>query len=97
MNRMELNQSPQPYPTTVDVPPQEDARLPIYEAKIEAEWAKWRPKYTASLKAAGTFTREVKATALQCIQLLQEYQKRNLGPDMGREAVQELIVPQPEM
>ena len=78
---------------TVDVPPSEDARLPIYQAKIETQWEQHLPDKVKALKAKGTFDQEVKATALQCVQLLQEYQKRGLGPDMGREAAQGLIIP----
>ena len=93
---MGTQRSSNPHLTTVDIPPAEDARLPIYEAKIETQWKRFRPEYARSLKAKGTFEKEVKETALQCVQLLQEYQKRGLGPDMGREAAEELIVPEPE-
>ena len=85
-----------PGATIVDISPEEDARLPIYESIVEREWTRWRPSYVQRLKADGIFESEVRATALQCVHILQEYQKRGLGPDMGREAAHGLIVPEPE-
>ena len=82
--------------SNLEISPEEDARLPIYESMIEREWFKWRPSYVRQLKAGGTFKREVRATALQCVLVLQQYQKRGLGADMGREAAHSLIVPEPE-
>ena len=77
----------------VTISPHEDARLPIYEAKVERLWEMHLPDHVKALKAAGTFSWEVKATALQCVELLHEYQRRDLGADMGREAAMDLIIP----
>ncbi len=35
-------------------------------------------------------------TALDCIRLMNQYQEAGHNPDQAREAVQELIVPEPE-
>jgi hypothetical protein len=78
----------------VSIPPEEDARLPILEAEIEREWNQWRPKYVRDLKAKGTLQHQIRNTALWCIQVLNRYEERGLGADMGREAIRALILPE---
>lgn len=85
--QLEQPQSP------VRVAPEEDARYPIYQEIVEREWRKWRPSLVKVLTADGTLQKQIDQTALDCVRILQEYQARGLGPDMGREAAQSLIIP----
>lgn len=77
----------------VSIPPQEDARLPILEAKIDRQWQQFRPKYYRELKAKGTLQQQIRQTALMCVETLHQFQNKGLSPDQGREAIQSLIIP----
>ena len=78
----------------VSIPPEDDARLPILEAEIEREWNQWRPKYVRDLVKRGKLQEQIRETALWCIQVLNRYEERGLGADMGRETIRALIHPQ---
>lgn len=78
----------------VTIKPEEDARLPILEARIEREWRQYRKAFVKGLVKEGIFQKAVKQTALQCVQVLHDYQNRGLNPDQGREAIIPLIHPQ---
>lgn len=78
----------------VTIKPEDDARLPILKAQIEREWGQYRPQYVKSLVRAGTLQQQIRETALQCVQVLHEYQNKGMNPDQGREAIQALIHPQ---
>jgi hypothetical protein len=85
-----------PLPVTIE--PEEDARLPILEARIERDRKAYRRGHVKALKAQGpgTLEREIKSTALLCVRVLHQYEERGLGADQAREVVQELIIPQPD-
>jgi hypothetical protein len=79
----------------ISIPPEEDARLPILEAKIEKQWMRFRQKYYQRLKSEGQLAKTVRETALDCIRLMNQYEEHGLNPDQAREAMQELIQPDP--
>lgn len=79
----------------ISIKPEEDARLPVLEARIERDWKRWRPAYFRELKASGILKEQIHQTALMCVEILHQYQNRGLHPDQAREVVQELIIPQP--
>lgn len=83
-----------PHIPQVSIKPEEDARLPILEAEIEATWRAHRPRYVKLLEATGRMQEQVRETALQCVMVLHQYQNKGLNPDQGREAIQPLIMPQ---
>jgi hypothetical protein len=78
----------------VSIKPEEDARLPILEARIEREWRQYRSGYVKSLQKSGQLQKQVRATALWCVQVLHDAENRGLNPDQGRELIQPLIHPQ---
>jgi hypothetical protein len=78
----------------VNVKPEEDARLPILEARIEREWSLYRPKYLKSLKDKGTLEKEIHQTALMCIETLHQFQNKGLGADQRHEAIRAFIHPE---
>jgi hypothetical protein len=78
---------------SVDIPPQEDARYPIYQAIIEREWREWRPRYVKLLVAEGSLKQCVDQMPLMCVNTLQQCERRGLGPDQGRELVNDMIIP----
>jgi hypothetical protein len=55
------------------IPLEEDARLPLMEAKVENQWQRWRPKYYKSLQASGNLKRQLWETAEQCIYMMNQY------------------------
>jgi len=73
---------------------EEDARYPIYQAIIEREWRQWRPRYVKLLMAEGSLKQTVDQMALMCVHTLQQCEKCELGPDQGRELVNQMIIPQ---
>lgn len=79
----------EPMPT-----PEQDARLPILEAEIERRWQSDRPKYYDLLMKEGALQKQVKQTALMCVDVLQKSQQKGLHPDQAQELIQDLIVPQ---
>ena len=80
----------------VSIKPEEDARLPSLEARIDREWSLYRAEWYKHLKADGTLEKEIKQRALWCVEVLHQYEDRGLNPDQGREAIRELIVPTPD-
>lgn len=76
------------------IPPEEDARLPILEAEIEKEWRQWRPKYVQDLMAKGALQKQIRETALWCIETMNRGASRGMSPDQQREMVRPLIHPQ---
>jgi hypothetical protein len=62
--------------TQVTISPEEDARLPILEARIEREWKQWRRPYYKSLKREGGLREQVHQTAIWCIEILNQFQNR---------------------
>jgi hypothetical protein len=77
----------------VTIKPEEDARLPILEARIGREWRQFRKAFVKELIKDGMLERAVKDTALQCVRVLHEYQNAGHNPDQGREAIIPLIRP----
>jgi len=84
-------------PEQVTITPEEDARLPILEARIDRDWKAYRSRYYKNLKADGSLEEEIKSTALICVRVLHQYQNLGLGlgADQAREVVQEIIIPRP--
>lgn len=78
---------------SVDIPPREDARYPLDQAIIEREWGQWRPRYVKLLVAEGSLKQSVDQMALMCVHTLQQCERRGLGPDQGRELVNDMIIP----
>jgi hypothetical protein len=81
---------------SIYVPPREDARFPIYQAIVEWEWRKWRPRYIKLLVAESRLKQSVDEMALMCVHTLQQCERRGLGADQGRELVNDLIIPRYE-
>ena len=77
----------------LSIKPEEDARVPILEAEIEARWRQFRPKYVKELEKQRNLKEQIRETALLCVRVLHQYQNAGLNPDQGREAIQELIIP----
>lgn len=72
------------------------AEMNSLEAMIENQWQKWRLDYYRQLVARGTLKEEVHAMAVMCVRLQKQYAESGQNPDQAREAMQALIVPQPE-
>jgi thermostable 8-oxoguanine DNA glycosylase len=66
------------------VKPEDDARLPSLEARIDREWSQFRPKFYKALKES------IHKTAIWCIETLNQAQENGLNPDQGRELIREL-------
>jgi hypothetical protein len=75
----------------VRVSPEEDARLPIYTARILADWREFAPEKYERLERENTVRKRAEELALQCIITLERYQEHGLNSDQGREAAQQLI------
>jgi hypothetical protein len=88
--------SPEPHYPQVTIPPEEDARLAPLEGDIEYQWREFRPRYFQKLQENGQVESAIHQMALTCIRVLHQYQNKGLGADQGREAIQPLIVPEPE-
>jgi hypothetical protein len=80
----------------VTIAPEDDARLAPLRGYIESQWRKFRPAYYATLKQSGDVENQVHQMGLWCIKVLNQFQEAGLGADQGREAIQPLIVPEPE-
>lgn len=64
------------------IAPEEDARLPILEARIEREWWQYRSGYVKSLQKSGQLQKQDRATALWCVQVLHDAENKS-GPRAG--------------
>ena len=71
----------------VSVKPEEDARLPILEAEIESHWLQHRKAFVRELRKENRLEKAIKATALDCVKLLHQYQEKGHNPDQAREAM----------
>jgi hypothetical protein len=71
----------------VSVKPEEDARLLILEAEIERHWLQYRKAYVRELRKENRLEIAIKATALDCVKLLHQYQEKGHNPDQAREAM----------
>ena len=78
----------------VSIKPEEDVRLPILEAEIDRKWRQYRPAYVKMLQKTNDLQSQVSATAMQCLLVLHQAEERGLGPDQGRELIQDLMLPQ---
>jgi hypothetical protein len=72
------------------VKPEDDARLPSLEARIDREWSQFRPKFYKALKTKGELQESIHKTAIWCIETLNQAQENGLNPDQGRELIREL-------
>lgn len=84
------------HPPQLEVKPEEDARLPLLEAEIETRWRKYRRDYVKDLTKRGELKNQIRRTALCCMEVLNDCEKRGLNPDQGRELIQPLIDPELE-
>ncbi len=80
----------------VSISPEEDARLPIYEAMIETMWMNHAPKMYKELKKSGKLQQVIHERAVSCVTVLHQYQDAGMNPDQGRKAAEDLIMRQPE-
>ena len=71
----------------VSVKPEEDARLPILEAEIESHWLQHRKAFMRELRKENRLEQAIKATALDCVKLLQQYEESGHGADQAREVM----------
>ena len=71
----------------VAVKPEEDARLPTLEAEIESHWLQHRKAFVRELRKENRLEKAIKATALDCVKLLHQYQEKGHNPDQAREAM----------
>ena len=71
----------------VSVRPEEDARLPILEAEIESHWLQHRKAFVRELRKENRLEQAIKATALDCVKVLQQYEESGHGADQAREVM----------
>ena len=74
------------------IKPEEDARLPILEAEIEREWRAHRKAFVRELEKQKFLHQAIKNTAIACVELLHQYEKRGHGADQAREAMYAYLI-----